>query len=274
MNIYPRALACAGLIVFFGAALDAGIATAQTTEQRAWCAGQFGVAPRPRIDACTAVIDSGRLEGKSLSAALSDRALAHLNVRNDASALADFNEAIRIDPHNAKAFGGRGLLYQLMDGDGDIERALADWAEALRLDPDDTDALEQRARVHQIRRDYDGMIGDYGALIRIDPHNDWAFQQRANAYRGKGDLDRALADYDTALRLDPKNAVALHARGLVHRDKGDLERAIADFSAAIAIKPDHVSAGDFFRDRAAAYRAKGDVARAATDEAEARRRGR
>ncbi len=273
MSVRTHALVGASLTVILVAISGAGTATAQRAEQRAWCAGLFGVALRQRIDACTAIIDSGRLDGMSLSAALSDRGIAHLDVRNDDRALADFNEAIRIDPDNAKAFSRRGLAYQLRGQEGDMERALADWAKALQLNPDDADTLEQRGRVYLIRRDYDGMIGDYGALIRLDPDNDWAFQQRAYAYRGRGELDRALADYAAAIRIDPKNAQTLHGRGLVYRDKGDLDRAIADFSAAIAIDPDHVGAGGFFRDRAAAYRAKGDAARAAADEAEAKRRG-
>jgi tetratricopeptide (TPR) repeat protein len=273
MSVRTRALACASLAIILVAAPSGGTAIAQRAELRAWCAGQFGVALRQRIDACTAVIDSGRFDGKSLSSALSDRGVAYLNVRNNDRALADFNEAIRIDPDNAKAFGGRGLAYQLRAQEGDTERALADWAKALQINPDDADTLEQRARVYMIQRDYDGMIGDYGALIRLDPDNDWAFQQRAYAYRGKGELERALADYAEAIRIDPKNAQALHGRGLVLRDKGDLDRAIDDFSAAIAIDPDHVAVGGLFRDRAAAYRAKGDAARAAADEAEAKRRG-
>src|ERR1043166_3658691 len=81
---------------------------------------------------------------------------------------------------------------------------------------------------------------------------------RARRPAGKGELDRALADYAEAIRLDPNNVQALHGRGVVWRDKGDLDRAIADFSAAIAINPEHVAAGGFFRDRAAAYRGKGD----------------
>ncbi len=269
----PRTIACARLAVLLGTVLWAGGAAAQRAEQRAWCAGQFGVAAKQRLEACTGVIKSGRLAGKSLSAALTDRGEAQVELRNNEHALADFNQAIRIDPANAKAFADRGLVHQFIGGPDHTKRALADWSEALRLEPDNADVLERRGRMYQIHRDYDGMIGDYGALIRLDPHNDWAFQQRAYAYHGKGELDRALADYDEAIRLDARNVQALHRRGLVYRDKGDLDHAITDYSAAIAIDPGHVGAGGFFRDRAAAYRAKGDAAGAAADEAKAKRRG-
>ena len=79
--------------------------------------------------------------------------------------------------------------------------------------------------------------------------------------------------HSEAIRLDPRNVQTLHGRGQVYLDKREFDRAIADFSAAIAIDPGHVGAGGFFHDRAAAYRAKGDQARATADEAEAKRRG-
>src|ERR1051325_523595 len=77
MSVRTRAFVCASLAIILVAALGVGTATAQRAEQRAWCAGQFGVALRQRIDACTAVIDSGRLDGPSLSSALSDRSEEH-----------------------------------------------------------------------------------------------------------------------------------------------------------------------------------------------------
>jgi tetratricopeptide (TPR) repeat protein len=307
MNAHARAFACAGLVVVLGAALSAGVAAAQTAEQRAWCNGQFDVTPKRRVDACTAVIDSGRIEGKSLSAALgnrgeayadlrnvdraiadfnealrivpknsralTDRGEAYLNLRNVDRAIEDFNDAVRIDPGNSKAFAGRGVAFQFKGGDDSSERAISDWTEALRIDPGNADVLENRARIYMIQRNYDGMIADYGALIRLDPQNDWAFQQRAYAYRHKGELDRALADYNQAIRIDPNNVQAVHGRGLVYQDKGELDRAISDYDAAIRIDPGHVGIAGVLRDRAAAYRAKGDVDRAVADEAEAKRRG-
>jgi tetratricopeptide (TPR) repeat protein len=47
--------------------------------------------------------------------------------------MADYNEAIRINPRYATAFNNRGRLYQAM---GDVERSLADYEEARRLEPD------------------------------------------------------------------------------------------------------------------------------------------
>ena len=47
-------------------------------------------------------------------------------------AIADFNEAIRLDPKSSLTFRNRGDAYT---DKGDHDRALADYSEAIRLDP-------------------------------------------------------------------------------------------------------------------------------------------
>src|SRR6266403_339236 len=47
-------------------------------------------------------------------------------------AIADYNEAIRLDPKHARAFHHRGYAYS---DKGDNDRAIADYNEAIRLNP-------------------------------------------------------------------------------------------------------------------------------------------
>src|SRR5262249_23863527 len=49
-----------------------------------------------------------------------------------AAAIADFSEALRLDPGYAEAWNNRGVAHQAA---GDLDPALADYEEALRLDP-------------------------------------------------------------------------------------------------------------------------------------------
>jgi tetratricopeptide (TPR) repeat protein len=95
--------------------------------------------------------------------------------RNDRN-ITDYNEAIRLDPNKAVAFGNRCAAYF---NKGDADRAIADCNEAIRLDP-------KRA------------LG---------------FIRRGAAYARKGDAERAITDYNEAIRLDPKSAVAFCNRG-------------------------------------------------------------
>jgi lipoprotein NlpI len=106
-----------------------------------------------------------------------ERAVAHNNRgsayratgRSDL-AIADFDQAILLDPDYAHAYYNRGNFYG--DDKGDAARAIADLSEAIRLNP---------------------------RLVA-------AYFSRARAYLYSGDAAKALADIDRAAASSPKDA--------------------------------------------------------------------
>ena len=68
--------------------------------------------------------------------AFSNRGLVHFQRGELEEAIADFSEAIRLDPEEALPFYNRGRARS--DG-GDVEGAIADFEEGARLDPEDED---------------------------------------------------------------------------------------------------------------------------------------
>lgn len=82
------------------------------------------------ISACTRIID-GRSPGNK-ARAYTSRGLSYLMESNYDGAIAEFNEAIRIDPKNSAAYSNRGVAYRKK---GDNARAEADLKEAARLNP-------------------------------------------------------------------------------------------------------------------------------------------
>jgi Flp pilus assembly protein TadD len=52
--------------------------------------------------------------------------------RGAAACIADYDEAIRLDPKNPRAFNKRGFVYH---DKGDDDRAVADFNEAIQLNP-------------------------------------------------------------------------------------------------------------------------------------------
>jgi tetratricopeptide (TPR) repeat protein len=97
---------------------------------------------------------------------------------------------------------------QAWDGKGDYDRAIADYNQALRIDPQNAWAYNNRGIAWRNKGDYDRAIADYNQALRIDPQNAWAYNNRGIARRNKGDYDRAIADSNQALTINPQYAGA------------------------------------------------------------------
>jgi tetratricopeptide (TPR) repeat protein len=85
--------------------------------------------------------------------------------------------------------------------EGDYDRAIADYNEAIRLDPKDVNAYIYRGFAYGAKGDHYRAVTDYSEAIRLGP-NTSAYNNRGNLYRSKGDCDRAIADLTEAIRLD------------------------------------------------------------------------
>jgi len=177
-----------------------------------------------------------RLDPNDASAYRS-RGMAYSDKGDHDRAIADINQAIRLDPNATAAYNARAVVY---NSKGDYDRAIADYTQAIRLDPNDAIAYYNRGLAYSNKKDYDRVIADTNQAVRLDPNFPDAYILRGVTYAGKSDYDRAIADFNQAIRLDPNNpnnAVAYTARGIVYANKGDYNRAIADFEAALQIEP-------------------------------------
>ena len=128
------------------------------------------------------------------------------------TAIADYNEAIRLNPGSAGvAHQGRGRAWR---NKKDYDKAIADCNEAIRLDPGHALAYYTRGVVWSDKKDYDKAIADYNEAIRLDPGYAHAYNGRGKAWSAKKDYDKAIADYNEAIRLDPGSVRAYCNRGV------------------------------------------------------------
>ena len=87
-------------------------AAAQSQQQIDWCINATReFSSDQQVSSWTVAIQSGRWSGKNLAWAFQDRGLAYYDKRDYDNAIADYDQAIRLDPNNAKAFNFRGLAY-------------------------------------------------------------------------------------------------------------------------------------------------------------------
>ncbi len=84
-------------------------------------------------------------------------------------ALADFDEAIRLDPKVSWYYKLRGAVYETR---GEIDKALADLSEVIRLDPTSAEAFERRADLYAQKHDIEKAAVDYAQAARLRPEDD------------------------------------------------------------------------------------------------------
>ncbi len=159
-----RVLKClASLVIFLS---FNGAASAASNADHADCKQLTDI--ERNIAGCTKIVQDSSESAKDRAAAFTNRGLAYRNKEDYDRALADYTQAIRLDPTSARAYTNRASAYARKRS---WDLALADFNEAIKLDPKSSSAYIGRALSHQ-------QIG-------------LSQQQAANA--------RAVADYRKAL---------------------------------------------------------------------------
>jgi len=120
------------LAVIAAALMMASSAQAQLSPNWKGCTGNPDVEWKQQIDRCSELIDAGAESRQNLAIAYYNRALAYENLDNYAKAVADYSEALALDPEDADALLYRGLDKIRL---GDKPGGDADVAAAKRIDP-------------------------------------------------------------------------------------------------------------------------------------------
>jgi tetratricopeptide (TPR) repeat protein len=150
-------------------------------------------------------------------------------------AIAEFEEAIRLDPDNALAHFNLGVAYQYQ---GKLDQAIAEYQEAISIDPDYAEAHNNLGIAYDDQGKPDEAIAEYQEAIRINPDYALAHYNLALAYYAQGKPDEAIAAYKEVIRVDPDSADAHYNLGITYYDQGKLDEAITEWQEAIRIEPE------------------------------------
>jgi tetratricopeptide (TPR) repeat protein len=120
---------------------------------------------------------------------------------------------------------------------GQLDQALADYNEALRLDAPRAHVWNNRGNLWRAKGDSKQAINDFNQAVRLAPDDALAYKNRGNVWSDRGAFDKAIRDYDAAITLDPQDAESYNNRGSMRMQLGDYERAIADFNEATRRAP-------------------------------------
>lgn len=220
-------------LILTGVVLGGASASAQTAQERAWCEGEDAVSIDQRIEGCSAVIKGGREKGEKLAEAFNTRGIGYRLKGEYDRAIADYNQAIRINAKFATVYNNRAIAY---DTKGDYDRAIADYEQAIKLKPS-AETYFNRGNAHLGKSHYDRAIDDYNQAIKLKPDFAAAFDNRCWARAVVGILKPALADCNQALRLMPNNPATLDSRGFVFLKMTNFDAAVSDYDAALRSDP-------------------------------------
>jgi lipoprotein NlpI len=106
----------------------------------------------------------------------------------------------------ANVFVGRGRAW---DGKKDYDRAVADYTEAIRLNPRFALAFYNRAIAWRDKKDYDRAVADYTEVIRLNPQYANAFKGRGRTQFFQAKFSSAVPDFAQAQRLNADAYTAL-----------------------------------------------------------------
>jgi len=127
------------------------------------------------------------------------RGVCYHNKKELDRAIADYTEAIKLNPRNVTLYRYRGYAY---DSKKDTVRALRDFDRAVELAPKDVESLYGRGLIHLAQKAYDEVIADATRALRIDPKHFQSLVIRGHAYRRVKAYERALRNFEAALKIN------------------------------------------------------------------------
>ncbi len=153
--------------------------------------------------------------------------------------IADYSDAIGINPKYIDACSHRGVAYANL---GQYDKAIADFSSVIGIDPNFTMSYYNRGIVYGNLQQYDKAIDDFSSAIGIDPNFTDANYNRGVAYAKLGQWDKAIADYSRVIEISPNYSDAYFNRGVVYDKLGQWDKAIADYSKVLEIDPNNTMA--------------------------------
>lgn len=140
-----------------------------------------------------------------LAGFLEVRANEHMLKRSFPAAIADYTEAIILQPRNAALFIARG---DAAVAKGDEQQAKQDYTAAIQLKSDFAQAYLRRGESYYRTGAFFMSTFDLNEALRLNDRDVTAWLTRANVHEASGQHDHARSDYAKVLTLEPTNAIA------------------------------------------------------------------
>jgi len=146
--------------------------------------------------------------------------------------IADYDEAIRLEPGHAEGYSSRGFAKLMLHR---LEDAMVDFDVAIRLKPDCAEYYSNRGVVKLALNRSENALIDHDEAVQLKPDRAEYYSNRGFAKLMLHRLEDAIADFDEAIRLKPGRAQDYSIRGTAKAELGRTEEAIADHDKALEV---------------------------------------
>jgi tetratricopeptide (TPR) repeat protein len=141
-----------------------------------------------------------------------------------------FDMALELDPHDAKAENGLGLVFE---SSAQPAAALEAYQKAIAWDEGNPHKNEQPyVNLGSLLLEQDrtaDAIPPLETAVALAPDKAYCRLRLGTAYFRAGQMDKAQRELEKATRLDPQNAAAHYQLGKVYKETHQLDRAKAEF---------------------------------------------
>jgi tetratricopeptide (TPR) repeat protein len=120
--------------------------------------------------------------------------------------------------------------------------AIAEWSEAVRLDPQDVAGCVNLGNLYLETRDLDKAAEQYRAGIKAEPDNPQARLGLGLVLVEQQKLDEAIEEYRNLVKTHPRLASAYNNLGVALEKKGQVEEAKAQYQKALQLEPNYADA--------------------------------
>ncbi|GAA6025966.1 hypothetical protein JCM11491_002962 [Sporobolomyces phaffii] len=147
-------------------------------------------------------------------------------------ALADLDEATRVDDRSAQSWVKKASVHMEL---GRPDDAMKDFETALAVDPDNADVFYHRGQVYFITGDFSKAMAEYRQSSALDPQFIFSHIQLAVAQYKAGETEKAMHQFRRLIRDNDKSPEVYNYYGELLLDQGKFDDAVENFDKSIEL---------------------------------------
>ncbi|MBI1830000.1 MAG: serine protease, partial [Planctomycetes bacterium] len=162
------------------------------------------------------------------------RARHHKDHRRFDDALADLDEALRLDDRSAEAYEEISWVHNEI---GNYQEGMDAATRAIEINPRSSFAYNERAFAHEKRQEWANAVADLDKVVILDPKNGYAWAKLGRDLVNVRDHQRAVIVFNEAIRLHQKTGMVYEGRGDCYAALEEYANARADYEVALRLSP-------------------------------------